>query len=43
MREFSSKRKCLRGGLKTTKNIFIKNRLKFYKLDKSLQKFNRYN
>ena len=28
--------------VKTTRNIFIKNRLKYYKLDQSLPKFNRY-
>ena len=28
--------------VKTTRNIFIKNRLKYYKIDKSLPKFNRY-
>ena len=28
--------------VKTTKNIFIKNKLKFYKIDRSLPKFNRY-
>tara|TARA_B100001121_G_C18676997_1_gene616707 strand:- start:1665 stop:2063 length:399 start_codon:yes stop_codon:yes gene_type:complete len=29
--------------VKTNKNIFIKNRLKYYKLDQSLPKFNKYN
>ena len=28
--------------VKTTRNIFIKNRLKYYKIDQSLPKFNRY-
>tara|TARA_B100000287_G_scaffold228807_1_gene215659 strand:+ start:461 stop:859 length:399 start_codon:yes stop_codon:yes gene_type:complete len=28
--------------IKTNKNIFVKNRLKFYKLDQSIPKFNRY-
>ena len=28
--------------VKATKNIFIKNRLKFYKLDQSLSKFKKY-
>tara|TARA_B100001741_G_C16110018_1_gene395077 strand:- start:215 stop:511 length:297 start_codon:yes stop_codon:yes gene_type:complete len=28
--------------VKTKKNIFIKNKLKFYKIDRSLPKFNRY-
>ena len=29
--------------VKTNKNIFVKNRLKYYKLDQSIPKFNRYN
>tara|TARA_Y100000591_G_scaffold79291_1_gene66435 strand:+ start:525 stop:923 length:399 start_codon:yes stop_codon:yes gene_type:complete len=29
--------------IRTNKNIFVKNKLKYYKLDKSLPKFNRYN
>jgi len=28
--------------LKSSKNIFVKNRLKFYKVDNSMPKFNRY-
>ena len=28
--------------IKTNKNIFVKNKLKYYKLDKSIPKFNRY-
>ena len=28
--------------LKTNKNIFVKNRLKYYKIDQSIPKFNRY-
>tara|TARA_Y100000591_G_C21529129_1_gene543233 strand:+ start:36 stop:335 length:300 start_codon:yes stop_codon:yes gene_type:complete len=28
--------------VKTNKNIFVKNRLKYYKLDNSIPKFNRY-
>ena len=29
--------------VKTNKNIFVKKRLKYYKLDKSIPKFNKYN